>query len=180
MVGSNDSFEQRNVNNKVDRADQSMINYLHSKSFVANVEIDQLSQEQQGSYAKTGFDPKTNYLPRYWEYVDLWEIPDYIIVPKLSHKTFFSEVKGTNKFKLSDFEGLTRLYNDVEHLNNIIRYRKRHIEVGVFFFLTREDKPTRYLDYEDLKLMWDGIDQMQKYPEKDKDGNPKYYKELDL
>ena len=81
---------------------------------------------------------------------------------------------------MSDFEGLTRLYNDVEHLNNIIRYRKRHIEVGVFFFLTREDKPTRYLDYEDLKLMWDGIDQMQKYPEKDKDGNPKYYKELDL
>tara|TARA_R100000278_G_scaffold27545_1_gene25168 strand:- start:1682 stop:2224 length:543 start_codon:yes stop_codon:yes gene_type:complete len=180
MVGSNDSFEQRNVNNKVDRADQSMINYLHSRNFVANKELNELTDEQQGSYAKTGFDPKTNYLPRYWDYVDLWEIPDYIIVPKLSHKTFFSEVKGTNKFKLSDFEGMTRLYNDVQHLNDTIKYRKRYIEVGVFLFLTREDQPTKYLDYEDLKLMWDSIDELKSYPEKDKDGNTKHYKELKI
>ncbi len=178
MVGSGDSFEQRNVNNKVDRADQSMINYLQSRNFVANKELNELTDTQQGSYAKTGFDPKTNYLPRYWEYVDLWEIPDYIIVPKVTHKIFFSEVKGTNKFKLSDFEGITYLFNQVNELKSKNKNNNRTIEVGVFFFLTREDQPTKYLNYYSLKAMWDSIEKLQSYPEKDKDGNTKHYKEL--
>jgi len=177
---SDNSFEERNFENKQDQADFRMQQMLQEKGFVRGASESQLEKYSHiaGSYQKIGTDPKDGFVPRFYDVRKVLLIPDYVIYPRDSVKLFLSEVKGTNKLKEDDFNSLIELQQRAESFNDTSMYIT--MEVGLWWFPNpSKNKIGKYYSYPSIEKQWMSNDNWKVYEgEKDTKGNPKRYKEM--
>jgi hypothetical protein len=180
---SDNSFEERNFENKQDQADFRMQQMLQEKGFVRGVTESQLEKYPHitGSYQKIGTDPKDGFVPRFYDVRKVLLIPDYVIYPREGVKVFLSEVKGTNKLKEDDFNSLVELNIKAEDFNNTGYSNGVNMEVGLWYFANPStNKIGKYYSYPTIEKQWMSNDNWKVYEgEKDMNGNPKRYKEMD-
>lgn len=152
------TFEERNKKNKYDMADECMQKYFKKEGLV-----------EKKDWLKLGTEPKdTPDMKMMWLALQILLMPDYIFVMK--DKLYVAEVKGTLKFKESDFKKLTEMYNKAEKYDNV--------RVGIIYFAHPNADPV-WLSYIKIKTQWnDDRIPMQYYPELDFEGNKKAYKVL--
>tara|TARA_R100001463_G_scaffold54286_1_gene105328 strand:- start:850 stop:1404 length:555 start_codon:yes stop_codon:yes gene_type:complete len=152
-----DSYDDRNKKNKYDMADECMQKYLKSEGLIENKD-----------WMKIGTDPKTNDMKLMWLAIQILLIPDYIFVMK--DKLYLAEVKGTLRFKESDYLHLKEMYERSEPYDNV--------RVGITYFAHPDAKPF-WLSFARINAQWnDERIPIQYYPELDFEGNKKAYKML--
>ena len=152
------TFEERNKKNKYDMADVCMQKFLNNEGLVENKD-----------WMKLGTEPKeTPDMKMMWLALQILLIPDYIFVMK--NKLYLAEVKGTLKFKESDYIHLTEMYERAAPFSNV--------KVGITYFAHPDADPV-WLSYEKIHKQWnDQTVPVKYYPELDFQGNKKPYKVL--
>lgn len=152
------TFQERNKKNKYDMADECMKKFLQQEGLIENID-----------WMKLGTEPKeTPDMKMMWLALQILLIPDYIFVMK--DKLYLAEVKGTLKFKESDFLHLTEMYERAKPYSNI--------KVGVTYFANPDADPV-WISYTEIIKQWNDDNIPTKYyPELDFQGNKKAYKVL--
>jgi len=174
------SFEERNFKTQQDQADFRMQQMLKEKGFVRGASESDLEKYPHiaGSYQKVGTDPKDGFVPKFYDVRKVLLIPDYVIYPRDSVKLFLSEVKGTNKLKEDDFNSLYEMQQRAESFNET--NMSITMEVGLWWFPNpSKNKIGKYYSYSSIEKEWLSNVNFKIYEgEKDVNGNPKRYKEM--
>jgi len=174
------SFEERNFQTQQDKADFRMQQMLNEKGFVRGVTEADLEKYEHiaGSYQKVGTDAKDGYVPRFYDVRKVLLIPDYVVYPRDSYVIYLNEVKGTNKLKEDDFNTLVELQVKAEQFNE--SSQSVRMEVGLWYFPNpSNNKIGKYYPYPSIEKQWMSNENWKVYEgEKDVNGNPKRYKEM--
>jgi len=174
------SFEERNFQTQQDKADFRMQQMLNEKGFVRGVTEADLEKYEHiaGSYQKVGTDAKDGYVPRFYDVRKVLLIPDYVVYPRYSYVIYLNEVKGTNKLKEDDFNTLVELQVKAEQFNE--SSQSVRMEVGLWYFPNpSNNKIGKYYPYPSIEKQWMSNENWKVYEgEKDVNGNPKRYKEM--
>jgi len=174
------SFEERNFQTQQDKADFRMQQMLNEKGFVRGVTEADLEKYEHiaGSYQKVGTDAKDGYVPRFYDVRKVLLIPDYVVYPRDSYVIYLNEVKGTNKLKEDDFNTLVELQVKAEQFNE--SSQSVRMEVGLWYFPNpSNNKIGKYYPYPSIEKEWMSNENWKVYEgEKDVNGNPKRYKEM--
>lgn len=131
------------------------------------------NKEEYKDWLKTGTSPHEHNLNLFYIYSYTTIDPDYIVYSKERDLLYLVEVKGTKKFKVADYEKLTKLYEETK------QYDKAKVGVKYINTITREQY---WWSYSEVKEQWDKIEKIEYYKNKDGSfeldalGNKKPYK----
>jgi hypothetical protein len=141
-----------------DMADECMQKYFKKNNLIEGED-----------WIKLGPDPKlTPNMKKMWVALQIILIPDYVFV--IRNKLYIAEVKGTLKFKQSDYIHLSEMYDKAKAYKDV--------RVGITYFSHPDAEPV-WLSYTKITTQWnDERIPMKFYPELDLHGNKKPYKIL--
>jgi hypothetical protein len=125
-------------------ADEAMKKYLQKKNLIEGED-----------WVKLGPEPKlTPNMKRMWIVLKIVLLPDYIVVD--NNILFIIEVKGTLRFKESDYLNLKEMYCKSKKFDNV--------EIGILYFKNQLSKPS-WFSYKKIKSIWENNNiSFQYYP----------------
>ena len=141
-----------------DMADEAMKKYLNKNNLIEGKD-----------WIKLGPEPKlTPNMKLMWIILKIVLLPDYVFVYK--DILYIAEVKGTLKFKESDYLNLKEMYQKSKKFENV--------KIGIIYFKNQSSNPI-WFSYKKIKSIWENKNiPFQYYPELDFQGFPKKYKIL--